>query len=59
VVWMLRFAKSLARVVAGAPLALASPRLRPRWRVHRDVLAWHLRGCPSDVGLVGLAGNRS
>ncbi len=54
VVWMLRFAKSLARVVGGAPLALVRPELRPRWRVHRDVLAWHLRGCPSGVGLAGL-----
>jgi GT2 family glycosyltransferase len=52
-VWMLRFAKSLVRVAAGAPLALASPRRRPRWRVQRDVLAWHLRGCPADVGLAG------
>ncbi len=54
VVWVLRFAKSLARVVCGAPLALASPGRRPRWRVHRDVLAWHLRGCPPGAGLARL-----
>lgn len=53
-VWMLRFAKSLARVVAGAPLALASRSRRARWRVHRDVFAWHLRGCPAGVGLASL-----
>jgi hypothetical protein len=58
VVWVLRFAKSLARVVGGAPLALAVPKLRSRWRVQRDVLAWHLRGCPSGAGLVGSAGDR-
>ena len=50
-VWMLRFTKSLARVLAGAPLALASRSVRSRWRVHRDVLVWHLRGCPAGVGL--------
>lgn len=53
-VWMLRFAKSLARVVLGAPLALASRARRARWSVHRDVLAWHLRGCPRAVGLASL-----
>jgi len=53
-VWMLRLAKSLARVIAGAPLALGSRTLRSRWRVHRDVLAWHLRGCPAGVGLASL-----
>jgi hypothetical protein len=53
VVWVLRFAKSLGRVVAGAPLALASRRLRARWRVEREVLAWRLRGCPAAAGLAG------
>jgi GT2 family glycosyltransferase len=56
VVWMLRFAKSLLRVVAGAPLALAAPRLRPRWRAQREILAWHLRGCPAGAGLARLGG---
>jgi GT2 family glycosyltransferase len=55
VVWMLRFGKSLVRVLLGAPLALASPRLRARWRVQRAVLAWHLRGCPAGVGLARLS----
>ncbi len=55
-VWMLRFTKSLARVLAGAPFALASPRRRSRWRVHRDVLFWHLRGCPAGVGLAAVGG---
>jgi GT2 family glycosyltransferase len=55
-VWMLRFTKSLARVVAGAPLALASPKGRSRWQVHRDVLLWHLRGCPVAVGLAAPGG---
>ena len=53
-VWMLRFTKSLARVLAGAPLALASRSGRSRWRVHRDVLVWHLRGCPAGVGLASV-----
>jgi GT2 family glycosyltransferase len=58
VVWMLRFAKTLARVVCGAPLSLVSSRLRSRWRVERDVLAWHLRGCPAGAGLAGAAMER-
>jgi hypothetical protein len=56
VVWMTRFAKSWLRVLAGAPLALASRSARARWRVHRDVLWWHLHGCPSGVGLAALGG---
>ena len=51
VVWMLRFGKSLVRVLVGAPLALASPRRRERWVVQRALLAWHLRGCPRGAGL--------
>ena len=50
-VWMLRFTKSLARVLAGAPLALASRCGRTRWRVHRDVFVWHPCRCPTGVGL--------
>lgn len=55
-VWMLRFAKSLARVLAGAPLALVRSGGRPRWRVQRDLLIWHLRGCPSGAGLRAAGG---
>ena len=33
------------------PLALAVAPHRARWRVHRAVFAWHLRGCPASVGL--------
>jgi GT2 family glycosyltransferase len=55
-VWMLRFAKSLARVLVGAPLALASRRLRARWRAERDLLGWHLRGCPAGAGLGSVGG---
>ena len=51
VVWMLRFGKSLVRVLLGAPLALAVPRLRAPWRVQRALVAWHLRGCPHGAGL--------
>jgi hypothetical protein len=52
----LRFAKSLFYVSSQAPLALAGGRHLARWRVHRDVLAWHLRGCPASVGLSGIEG---
>jgi len=55
-VWMLRLVKSLGRVIAGAPLALASRSSRARGRVHRELLAWQLRGCPADVGLASLGG---
>jgi hypothetical protein len=48
---MLRFGKSLVRVLLGAPLALAIPRLRAPWRVQRALVAWHLRGCPRGAGL--------
>jgi len=47
----LRFAKAFFYVVTQAPLALAGERYRERWRIHRDVLLWHLTGCPQSVGL--------
>jgi GT2 family glycosyltransferase len=49
-------AKSLFYVSSQAPLALTGGPRRARWRVHRDVLAWHLRGCPAAVGLCALEG---
>jgi hypothetical protein len=47
----LRFAKAFFYVVTQAPLALAGHRHRARWAIHRDVFLWHLRGCPTSVGL--------
>ena len=47
----LRLAKATVGLVVGAPLALGSPRARARWRVRRDLLAWHVRGRPDDAGL--------
>jgi hypothetical protein len=46
-----RLAKSGFYVASQAPLAAVYPRHRVRWRAHRDVLLWHLRGCPEAVGL--------
>jgi GT2 family glycosyltransferase len=51
----LRFAKTGFYVVTQAPLALGGARHRERWNIHRDVLWWHVRGCPATVGL-GRAG---
>jgi len=47
----LRFAKAFFYLVTQAPLAFAGERHRERLGIHRDVLLWHLRGCPSTVGL--------
>jgi GT2 family glycosyltransferase len=47
----LRFAKAAFYVLTQAPLAFAGERYRDRWRIHRDVLLWHLSGCPESVGL--------
>jgi GT2 family glycosyltransferase len=52
----LRFAKSLAYVVVGAVPALFSARARRRLARDFQVLAWHLRGCPADAGLVRVVG---
>jgi GT2 family glycosyltransferase len=49
----LRFAKAFFYLVTQAPLALAGGRHRERWEIHRTVWIWHLRGCPSAVGLGG------
>lgn len=49
----LRLLKSLFYVVTRAPLALLGGRGLARWAVHRDVLVWHLQGCPRAVGLAG------
>lgn len=57
-VWALRFARSIFYVSSQAPLALAGGRHGARWRAHRDVLAWHLRGCPASVGLSAIEGER-
>jgi GT2 family glycosyltransferase len=54
-VFLLRTLKSLFYVVSQAPLALLGERQRERWAVHRDVLLWHLRGCPASVGLARAA----
>jgi hypothetical protein len=54
----LRLLKTLLYVVVSAPAALFGGRGLARWKVHRDVLAWHLRGCPRSVGFAaaGAAG---
>ena len=49
----LRLAKGVFYVVGLAPLALVSERKRDRWKVNLQVFAWHLRGCPRNVGLGG------
>ncbi len=47
----LRFTKAFFYLVTQAPLVLAGERHRERWGIHRLVFIWHLRGCPSTVGL--------
>ncbi len=47
----LRVIKACFYVSTQAPLVFAGERHRERWGIHRDVLLWHLRGCPSTVGL--------
>lgn len=49
----LRIAKALLYVVARAPGALVSRRIRERWRQDRRVLAWYLRGRPAGWGIPG------
>jgi len=53
----LRLLKCLFYVVALAPPAVLGGRAIDRWKVHRDVLAWHLRGCPRSVGLANAPGS--
>jgi hypothetical protein len=54
----LRLLKTLFYLVALAPLAGFGGRGLARWKLHRDVLAWHLNGCPRAVGIAnaGAAG---
>ena len=59
IVFVLRIAKSLFYVVSQAPLAVLGERQRARWVVHRDVLLWHLRGCPASVGLARISHHAS
>ena len=58
IVFVLRIAKSLFYVVSQVPLAVLGERQRARWVVHRDVLLWHLRGCPASVGLARAGARR-
>jgi GT2 family glycosyltransferase len=53
-VMTLRIFKNLFAVVTRAPIALVSEAGRVRWKARRDVLAWHLRGCPESVGFAGV-----
>lgn len=50
IVLALRLTKCVFYVVTQAPLAPLGGRWRERWTMHRDVLLWHLRGCPGSVG---------
>jgi hypothetical protein len=50
-VLLLRLSKAFLYVLTQAPLALSGGRHAARWMMHRDVLIWHLRGCPSNVGV--------
>ncbi len=51
VVFALRFFKAFFYVTTRAPLALFGGSYRSDWIDDRDVLVWHLRGCPAAVGL--------
>ena len=48
----LRFVKALLYTVVLAPAALLSRSGRERFAGRAAVLAWHLRGCPANAGLV-------
>jgi hypothetical protein len=54
-VLVLRTLKALFYVIAQAPLAITDAGRLGRWRSHRDVLLWHLRGCPKAMGLAGIS----
>lgn len=56
-VLLLRLSKSLLYVLTQAPLALLGGARATRWITHRDVLVWHLRGCPSNVGVAQVGGS--
>lgn len=49
---MIRLLKGVVAFGARCPAALFSARGRERWRDRASVLAWHLRGCPENEGLV-------
>ena len=53
-VFLIRAAKALFYLVSKAPAAIFGAEYRARWRMHRSVLIWHLRGCPRAVGLAEL-----
>jgi len=53
----LRLLKSLFYVALLAPAAVFGDRGLARWKVHRAVLAWHLRGCPRAAGFADAAGH--
>jgi len=55
VVLVVRTLKAILYVVTQAPMALAGGRRGARWKSHRDVLLWHLRGCPQHIGLAPAA----
>lgn len=50
-VFALRVTKALFYVLARAPLAPLGGSHRAHWIDDREVLVWHLRGCPAAVGL--------
>jgi GT2 family glycosyltransferase len=54
-VLVLRTLKALFYVATQAPLALADEVRLVRWKSHRDVFLWHLRGCPKTMGLTRLS----
>jgi GT2 family glycosyltransferase len=54
-VLVLRTLKALFYVITQAPLALTDAGRLGRWRSHRDVLLWHLRGCPKAMGLAAIS----
>ena len=51
VVFAFRFIKAFFYVLTRAPLALFGGSYWANWIDYRDVLVWHLRGCPGAVGL--------
>ncbi len=50
-VFAIRFIKAFFYVLTRVPLALLGGSYRADWIDYRDVLTWHLRGCPAAVGL--------
>ncbi len=52
VVIAIRLVKGMIALLARVPAALVSSRGRADFRDRASVLAWHLRGCPAEEGLV-------